>query len=557
MAQLKRVRNPRVPGGMTSPEPGLEETLNAAVLAHGSLGTREAYNAAVGVVVGHLASVRGLRVLSSTVVQTPAEGRIPAAADVVVLVYLGAGDVDAALRITLPYAVWFGADHLTGYSGNQLDFAAELGLMQLRRMAPGAACAIARSHEEAEYLQGFLGFSNVVEVGAAVDGRSDLVERLRSAVSTWEAAATRFSIQVQGPFDSTYSLAVVNAGIALSLDRAPGVWASLDVAPGDQVEPDGQEMIRQPRLDRLWRRSLLTPAPDAVIRNSYPPLPEGIQSGGRFLYFFWEDSLIPAEWAARFNRNLTGVLVPSRHVRAALQDSGVSVPVGIVPCGVNTSAPRIFGLDFDLPTSKGFRFLHVSSAFPRKGIDVLLEAYAQEFTAHDDVTLVLKTFPNPHNTVAAQVASMAARHPAPPEVVHIDRDLPDYAYYGLFRACDAFVSTTRCEGFGLPMVEAMLFELPVIVTAYSGQMDFCSDATALLVSASLVPSESHLGVPGAMWAEPSIEDTRRHMRAVFESTMDGESRIRTATALDLALGLTWDSAADQAVRFVRSIMEAL
>ena len=46
-----------------------------------------------------------------------------------------------------------------------------------------------------------------------------------------------------------------------------------------------------------------------------------------------------------------------------------------------------------------FVFLHVSSCFPRKGVDELSAAYTKVFRRSDPVRLVIKGFPNPHNDV--------------------------------------------------------------------------------------------------------------------------------------------------------------
>ncbi len=55
-----------------------------------------------------------------------------------------------------------------------------------------------------------------------------------------------------------------------------------------------------------------------------------------------------------------------------------------------------------------------------------------------------------------------------PEIVLINRDLPDENIVWLYRSCDALVAPSRGEGFGLPMAEAMLFKLPVVTTALLG-----------------------------------------------------------------------------------------
>ncbi len=60
----------------------------------------------------------------------------------------------------------------------------------------------------------------------------------------------------------------------------------------------------------------------------------------------------------------------------------------------------------------------------------------------------------------------------------INRDLPDEKIVWLYRICDALVAPSRVKAFGLPMAEAMLFKLPVVTTAYGGQVDFCRDDTS-------------------------------------------------------------------------------
>ncbi len=487
-----------------------------------------------------------------------AEGLRRIKPDCLMLVYRG---FDSRLAIPVdigvPTYLVFDADGLTGYSrpGTEQRLLAERGLALLRSLAPSVSLAIAPSQQAASYLRATCGFGCVTVAGEATTIQW-AAESDPAVPSDRGNGTAELGVRVEGPFDSTYSLAVVNAGLALGLADLEAVTCTADVAPTDQVAPSAIAMLRNPTIAKLWTDSRHAGRPDAVIRNCYPPLPEGIDASGRFLYFFWEDSLISPEWAQRFNDNLTGVLAPTRHVETVLRDSGVEVPVGIVPCGIHQDALSGFGLATSLPTSAGFRFLHISSGFPRKGVDVLLDAYFAEFSATDDVCLVLKTFENIHNTTAEHLAMLRREHPAGPEVVSIERELPDYQYLGLYRACDCFVSATRCEGFGLPMAEAMAFGIPVIVTDYSGHLDFCDDQTAYMIESTLVDSASHFKVPGAKWAEPSVASLRSHMRYVFENRAGSEVEARVARARARAKLLTWANSAQAAADFVRSTMES-
>lgn len=353
-------------------------------------------------------------------------------------------------------------------------------------------------------------------------------------------------IDIQGPVDRAYSLAIVNRGLGLALGRHHGVRVV--------------ETALDPQRPSLGVASLPARAAEAthVIRNTYPPLVDDLDPRRRnYVYFAWEDSRIPSDWAQAFNRSLDGVLVPSVHVRRVLAESGVAIPVGVVPYGVELRHPvhdADQGRD-DMAslTGKRFRFLHVSTGFARKGCDVLLSAFTREFSSRDDVCLIIKTLPQYDHDVRRLVRRHRWR-PRCPEIVEIDRELDPAAMSRLYRLSSCLVHPARAEGFGLPVAEAMLAGRPVIATAYSGQADFCTDETALLVSHRLVPSRSPFTVKGAMWGEPSEPDLRRAMRSIVDQPEAPAVRQRTSRAsVHISTHFTWANAADRALAFMRAV----
>jgi glycosyltransferase involved in cell wall biosynthesis len=161
-------------------------------------------------------------------------------------------------------------------------------------------------------------------------------------------------------------------------------------------------------------------------------------------------------------------------------------------------------------------FLHVSSCFPRKGVDALLSAWARAFDASDDVRLVIKGFPNPHNDVAAQIAALRAAYPDMAEIVFHNRDLSADALVALYAEADVMVLPTRGEGFNIPAAEALAAGLRLIVTGFGGHMDFCaapsvSDRVRLL-EYRLTRSASHVAGAHSLWAEPDADDLVRALR---------------------------------------------
>ncbi len=382
-----------------------------------------------------------------------------------------------------------------------------------------------------------------------------LIEMVRGLSECSPIRACSPTIQIQGPFESSYSLATVNRNLALALNQHNGFDTSIycTEGPGDYT-PKEADLADKPAARWLWQKSrMLSEKPDVTIRNLYPPRVHDVNGNVNLLYLAWEDSLLPSDWIAEFNRHIDAVLAPSRHVERVMRDSGLTIPATIVGEGVDerffrsrATAPR--GLSHG-----SFTFLHISSGFPRKGVDVLLQAYFAEFSPADNVSLVIKTFPNIHNDVADQIAAWHAKTPNLPKYAHIDRDISPEEMDQLYAGADCLVYPTRAEGFGLPIAEAMAQKIPVIVTGYSGHMDFCSEDTAFILGYDLAPSGSHLAVPGAKWAEPRVDDLRAHMRFVYTNRISEEVRRKVEAAyVNISANFRWSRVAERVGKVVSS-----
>ncbi|HEU4374442.1 MAG TPA: glycosyltransferase [Telluria sp.] len=364
--------------------------------------------------------------------------------------------------------------------------------------------------------------------------------------------------RIEGPFDSSYSLALLNRETALALSElGHDVALHSTEGPGD-FAADATFLRANPRLAALHARvaALDHRAADVASRNLYPPRVHDMRARLNMLHHFaWEESAFPAEWVDSFNEHLQGMTCLSRHVRKVMVDQGVTVPLATSGCGVDHWERIEADAGYACP-GRAFRFLHVSSCFPRKGADVLLRAYGRAFTAADDVTLVIKTFANPHNAVRAWLADTRRDNPDFPDVAIIEEDLGDAQLKGLMEQCHALVAPSRAEGFGLPLAEAMLSGLPVIATGWSGQRDFCTEQTAWLVDFTFAPAQTHFGLFGSVWAEPDEAHLADTMRAVH-ALPAGERRTKADHGRALLLArFRWRDVALRLVDAARAFSEA-
>jgi glycosyltransferase involved in cell wall biosynthesis len=356
--------------------------------------------------------------------------------------------------------------------------------------------------------------------------------------------AARQQWTLEGPFDTSYSLAIVNRELARALARAGETVALLSRDGPGPYPPDRGFLDANPDIAAMVERGRAGTFPDLCLRNQYPPHVADMRGGLRVLAnYAWEESGFPAGWVDEFNASLDLVTVTSRYVAKVLRDNGVHVPIHVVGNAVD----HILAGPAEPPAlregRRRFRFLHVSSGFPRKGTDVLLAAWGAAFTRDDAAELVIKTFPNIHNRVGDELAGLRAAHPDAAPVTLIDVDLDPAALRALYDSADALVCPSRGEGFGLPLAEAMALGIPVITTAHGGQSDFCTDETAWLCDYRFAYAGTHLSGPGSVWAEPDPGSLVQALRQVFAATAEERARRADAGRARILSHYTWDQVA--------------
>lgn len=245
----------------------------------------------------------------------------------------------------------------------------------------------------------------------------------------------------------------------------------------------------------------------------------------------FESDRIPESWVSELNK-FNEVWVQCAFNRATFALSGVTAPIRQIPNFFDTDRYVPEGERLLLPVLQTYRFLSVFDMQRRKGYDLLIRAYLNEFTAQDDVALILKIR---ESAGVPLLEAEADAHPKPrderPAIYIIDQMMPERELLSLYRACDAYVLPTRGEGWGRPFFEAMLMEKPVLGTDWSGQTEFMNERNAYPVKVEkIVHIQDHENpmFNGHYWAEPSVADLQSKMRHVFRHREEAKRKGRRA-----------------------------
>ena len=236
-------------------------------------------------------------------------------------------------------------------------------------------------------------------------------------------------------------------------------------------------------------------------------------------YWFWELSQFPDIWYPSF-RPFDEIWTASSFIHDAL--ARVSpVPVVRMPPALSaelSSTKSLSRNELGIPLDE-FLFLFMfnfGSVLERKNPLGIVEAFKRAFSKRDNTTLVLHVAHPEHDPAAAEVLNLACRES---KIRIIDRLMNRVESNTLMAMCDCYVSLHRSEGFGFTIAEAMALEKPVIVTAYSGNMDFTSPGNSLLVKYKLVEIDRDYGPyrKGWVWADPDLDHAAQLMRDVYEN----------------------------------------
>lgn len=238
-------------------------------------------------------------------------------------------------------------------------------------------------------------------------------------------------------------------------------------------------------------------------------------------YWAWELDCLPREWIGGL-RYVDAVFVPSAFCRNAVQRY-TKKPVFVVPHPVREVAQ---GEWHPSATFRVVGIFNFGSSFERKNPIALIRAFREAFADDCSAELVLKTsqghrYPNDRDRLAAAATGMRNVH-------IIDEVWPDSRVLDLLGSADVYISLHRSEGFGLTIAEAIMREVPVVVTNWSGSTDFCSSEHAFTVDYELIPfADGHTDyseVSEAQWAEPSVAHAAMHLRAVRDAPEEARKR---------------------------------
>jgi glycosyltransferase involved in cell wall biosynthesis len=262
-------------------------------------------------------------------------------------------------------------------------------------------------------------------------------------------------------------------------------------------------------------------------------------------------------WAENMNK-MDAVWAPSNAVKNLFKWNGVEKTIYVIPHGYD---PEVYNMVSNKKEKldSAFTFLSINSwtgeVGDRKGTELLVKAFDDEFKPEENVRLLLKfgTFwQAPFDTRKRLLALLGHENK---NILVNDSYLPEKELAEFYQNADVFVAPTRGEGFGLTILNSLACGTPVIVTKdnNSGHMDFCKGNEGVLWvdSPRLIQGDPRFYCQGNLLAEPNVETLRKQMRYAFEHRE--EMLEKGKKGREFVKDWTWDAAAQKIEKMIEEV----
>jgi len=250
------------------------------------------------------------------------------------------------------------------------------------------------------------------------------------------------------------------------------------------------------------------------------------------------------------------VWVPSAWGHSVLVAHGIDADrIRIVPEGVDGARFHAHGRR-PRTAARPLRFLTVGKYEQRKGIDQIIEAFAQVYANQPHAELVIKSnyFTNhrqKHDALHGKISDLGLNN-----VTLLWGEMTSAQLADLYRACDVFVLPTRAEGWGLPLIEAVAAGMPIITTMHSGHMEFLQHVTDSVLPLAHVMTAidcpeycSYYPAPDndwGVWARPDVASLVTCMQQALQQEHRLYDRAQRNSKI-IRERFSWSQSAEQAL----------
>ena len=216
-----------------------------------------------------------------------------------------------------------------------------------------------------------------------------------------------------------------------------------------------------------------------------------------------------------------------------------------------------------------FTFLSIGSLHVRKGFDLLVNAYVNEFSADERVSLKLQTFPirsggmqsgdlNETNVLEKFLSNHQMQNLNKLPKIEVNNTyLPLEDLQCVMSNASSYVSLERANGWNLPLMQMIAMGKPTLSIGWGGSTEFLTQENCYLIShGELTKVEPKLAIQnewyaGQNWPMVRVQEVQKGLRRLYQECVRGGDAEWDKASQDLRVKYNIKGQADLLKRLTR------
>jgi glycosyltransferase involved in cell wall biosynthesis len=199
----------------------------------------------------------------------------------------------------------------------------------------------------------------------------------------------------------------------------------------------------------------------------------------KIAYSMFESTRIPPQWVEILNAEFDAVVVPDSYLIKVYRDSGVQIPIFLLPLGMDLNA--FLQKEPHSSSHEPFVFGGSAAYTPHKNVALMIQAFAEEFGNSNEVILKIHGRLGDNAHFQNLVRNLGVSN-----IVISYGSLNQEEYIELINSFDCYINLSKGEGFSCCPREALALGIPCILSNNTAQKTLCRTGFVKSVPSKIV-----------------------------------------------------------------------
>jgi glycosyltransferase involved in cell wall biosynthesis len=235
----------------------------------------------------------------------------------------------------------------------------------------------------------------------------------------------------------------------------------------------------------------------------------------KIAYSMFETNKIPNQWVEILNKQFDAVVVPDPFLIEVYKNSGVAIPIFMIPCGLYLE--EFLKRPLKERKNKKFVFGMTGGFGPGKNHEKVISAFAAEFGNKKNVSLLIHgRWGNYYAYLKKMIQQLKLKN-----IKLINKVFTQEELVNFIASLDCYVLVSKGEGFSITPREALALGIPCILSNHTAHKTICSTGLVRPVSCSIVESADYSAILGSTDCGNKLnckqEDAQKALREVYNN----------------------------------------